>query len=261
MSLGPLDTLQSVVSPSDDDVSNRETPIVAADQATVMTANRSLSRRRFLAGATATGSVGLAGCTAQLPGNAAKVESSTELDENTLIWEYPASAVQSNRKNDGIGYAAIRFRALNVAVDGGSAAPVLNFRLNSTVADVAAGESSQGYQADWFQFRIGVSRRYDGVSGLRTFVQPPQWPEVQTTYGYEDAMRELVVEAPSVNEKGTITVEGRFRPSGPTLPRQLHCQFEVQTSQPGPFGRTVLADGRSTFDVSELALPEGVRVE
>lgn len=148
-----------------------------------------------------------------------------------------------------------------MAADAGSVSPVLNFRLNSTVADIAAGESDKGYQADWFQFRIGVPRTDDGLSGLRTFVQPPQWPEVQTTYGSEGAMRELVVKAPSVNEEGTITVKGRFRPSGTALPRQLHCQFDVQASQPGPFGRTVLADGRATFDVSELDLPEGVTVE
>ncbi len=69
------------------------------------------------------------------------------------------------------------------------------------------------------------------------------------------------MKAPGVNAEGTIVVEGRFRPPGTTLPRQLHCRFEVQASEPGLFGRTVLADGRATFDVSELDLPEGVTIQ
>jgi hypothetical protein len=262
MPLGPRYDLRSLVSASDDDDDgNGNHPSVAADQGAETSPDRLLSRRHFLTGATAAATVDLAGCTAQRPGNAASVDSSTKRDGNTLIWNYPASAVQSNGRHEGIGYAAIRLRALNTAVDAGSVAPVLDFRLNSTVADIASGEPYQGYQADWFQFHIGLPRTYDGLSGLQAFVQPPQWPEVQTTYGYEGAMRELIVKAPSVNEEGTITVDGRFRPSGTTLPRQLRCQFEVQASQSGLFGRTVLADGSATFDVSELDLPAGVTVE
>lgn len=261
MPLGPLHNLRSLGFVSGDNASNDVPSSVKSNQTTNTNSDQLLSRRRFLASATATGTVGFAGCSGHLPGNAETIDSSIKRDENTLIWNYPASAVQRNGRNEGIGYAAIRFRAVNTAADTSSAAPVLGFRLNSTVGDIAAGKSYQGYQADWFQFYVGVPQTYDGLSGLRTFVQPLSWPELQTTYGYEDSVRELSVKAPCVNEKGTITVDGRFRPSRATFPRELHCQFKIQASQSGTFGRTVLANGRATFDVSELDLPEGVTVE
>ena len=258
MPLGSRYNLQSLVSASNDEDGNGDLPSVAADQDAETRPDRLFSRRHFLAGATATATVDLAGCTAQLPGNAASVDSSTKRDGNTLIWNYPASAVQSNGRNEGIGYAAIRLRALNMAVDADSVVPALQFRLNSTVADLPAGKSSQGYQADSFRFHIGVPRTYDGAAGLRAFVRPPQWPEIRTTYGYNGAVRELAVQAPDVHEEGTIIVDGRFQPYDATLPSELHCGFEVQASQSGPLGRTVRADGRETFDVSVLDLPEGI---
>jgi hypothetical protein len=211
-----------------------------------------------VAGGTAAAAISVAGCTERVPGNAARVDSESELNGNTLIWNYPASVVRNDEQNEGIGYASIRFRAFDMVGNTGSVDPVLQFRLNSTVGDIAAGESYEEYQADWFRFRIGVPRTYDGVSGLRASVQPPQWPAVRTTYGHEGAMRELVVKSPSVQTEGTIIVEGEFRPAGTTLPRQLHCQFEVQASQQAPLGRAVVADGRATFDVTTLGLPEGV---
>jgi hypothetical protein len=216
------------------------------------------SRRQLLTAVGVAGATGLAGCTARLPANAASVDSSPTRDGSTLIWAYPASAIESNQRDGGIGYAAIRFQVFNLAVDTNAVVPVLEFRLNSTVADIAAGASYQGYQADSFRFRIGVPRTYDGAAGLRALVQPPQWPEIRTTYGYDDTMRELVVTAPKVNEEGTIIVEGRFHLPDTTLPSQLHCGFEIQASQPGPLGRTVRADGREPFDVSALDLPEGI---
>lgn len=261
MSLPPFQALHALVFSTGDDDSNSTPSAVAAEQSPGPSAGRGLSRRGFLASGATAASAGVAGCTAQLPGDAASVESSTTLDGNTLIWDYPASAVQDDDQEEGIGYASIRFRALDIAVDEESVSPVLQFRLNSTVADIAAGESYQEYQADWFRFRIGVPRTYDEVSALRAFVQPPQWPEVQTTYGYTGALRELLVKAPRVNTEGTIIVEGRFRPLGTTLPRQLHCQFAVQASKQELLGQTVLADGRATFDVSELALPDGVTID
>lgn len=102
MTLGPLHTHRSLVFASNDDGRNGDLPPVAADQATDTTPDRLLSRRRFLADTTATATVGLAGCTAQLPGSAASVDSSTKRDGNTLIWNYPASAVQNNGRNGGL---------------------------------------------------------------------------------------------------------------------------------------------------------------
>lgn len=241
----------------DEDGSNDTSPSDAPAQTAETTTDRALSRRRVLAGGVATASVGLAGCTAHLPGNAASVDCQRRLDGDTLVWSYPAGAAQGDGDalTEGIGYAAIRFRAFDAATDQSAVAPTVRFRLNSTV-----GESDRGYKANWFRFRIGVPRTDDDVSGLRASVQPPQWPEVQTTYGYEGATRDLLVEAPNVNEAGTVTVDGRFRSSGTTLPRRLHCQFEVKASQSGSFGRTVRAEGHATFDVSELALPAEITV-
>ncbi|SFR36848.1 MULTISPECIES: hypothetical protein [Halorubrum] len=258
MPLGPLHSHRSSNSSSEDYASEDESSSGTADQVGPTTPTRTVSRRRFLAGVTATASVSLAGCTARLPGKAASVDSRTTRDGNTLIWAYPASAAESDQGFEGIGYAAIRFQVFNMAVDADSVIPALQFRLNSTVADLAAGESYQGYQADSFRFYIGVPRTYDGAAGLRAFVQPPQWPDIRTTYGYTGAVRELAVQAPDVHEDGTIIVEGRFQPYDATLPSELHCGFEVQASQSGPLGRTVRVDGRETFDVSVIDLPEGI---
>jgi hypothetical protein len=192
MPLSPLYSHRSSSSSSEDHASEDEPSSGTADQVGTTTPTGTVSRRRFLAGVTATASVGLAGCTARLPGNAAAVDFRTTRDENTLIWAYPATAVESNQRDGGIGYAAIRFQAFNMAVDADSVVPVLQLRLNSTVADIAAGESYQRYQADSFRFHIGVPRTYDGAAGLRAFVQPPQWPDIRTTYGYDGAVRELV---------------------------------------------------------------------
>lgn len=220
---------------------------------------RSTSRRRFFGGVATAAGVCLAGCAGRLPGNTAGIDATTRTDGNTLLWDYPAGAAEGD-DSDGIGYASIRFRALDLAETDRSVKPTLQFRLNSTVGDIAAGEPYEGYQADWFRFRVGVSRTYDDAAGLRAFVQPKQWPEIETTYGYRDGRRLLVVMAPDVNEAGTITVDGQFRPTGATLPRQLYCEFEVQASQPGLLGRTVAAAGRETFDLSGLDLPDSIAV-
>ena len=258
MPLPALHSHRSSNSSSEDYASEDVSSSGTADQVGPTTPTRTVSRRRFLAGATATASVSLAGCTARLPGKAASVDSRTTRDGNTLIWAYPASAAESDQGFEGIGYAAIRFQVFNMAVDADSVVPALQFRLNSTVADLAAGKSYQGYQADSFRFHIGVPRTYDGAAGIRAFVQPPQWPDIRTTYGYNGGVRELAVQAPDVHEDGTIIVEGRFQPYDATLPSELHCGFEVQASQTGPLGRTVRADGRETFDVSVIDLPEGI---
>jgi hypothetical protein len=259
MPLGPLHihSHRSSNSSSEDYASEDEPSSGTADQVGPTTPTRTVSRRRFLAGVTATASVSLAGCTARLPGMAASVDSRTTRDGNTLIWASLASAAESDQGFEGIGYAAIRFQVFNMTVDADSVVPALQFRLNSTVADLAAGESYQGYQADSFRFHIVVPRTYDGAAGLRAFVQPPQWSDIRTTYGYNGAVRELAVQAPDVHEE-TIIVEGRFQSYDATLPSELHCGFEVQASQSGPLGRAVRADGRETFDVSVINLPEGI---
>lgn len=260
MPLSPLHGHCSLNSSSEDHASEDEPSAGTTDQVGTTTPTDAVSRRRFLTGVTATASVGLAGCAAQVPGNAASVDARPTRDDNTLTWKYPASAVESDQGDEGIGYAAIRFQMSNMAVDADSVVPVLQFRLNSTVSDIAAGESYQGYQADSFRFNIGIPRTYDGTAGLRAFVQPPHWPDIRTTYGYDGGVRELVVQAPDVHEEGTIIVEGRFRPYNAMLPGELHCGFEVQASQSGPLGQTVRADGRATFDVSALDLPEEITV-
>jgi len=106
-----------------------------------------------------------------------------------------------------------------------------------------------------------VPRSYDGVDGLRAFVQPPRWPEIRTTYGYRNSRRDLDVRVPDVNTDGTLTIEGRFRAPGATLPGQLYCGFETRASQRGPLERAVVADGAETFDLSTLDLPDGVTLE
>lgn len=217
-----------------------------------------VSRRGLLAGVAATTSAGLAGCAGRLPGDATSVDAADRLEDDTLVWDYPAAAVDDGGDGEGIGYAAVRLRALDVAPAAESTTAGLRFRLNSTVGEAGATTSADGYQADWFRFRLGVPRSFDGVAGLRAFVQPPPWPALEVTYGSRANLRELVVAAPTVDGAGTVTVEGRFQSSGAALPRQLRCQFAVQASQSTPFGRTLVAEGTRTFDLSTLALPDGV---
>lgn len=222
---------------------------------------RVTSRRRVLAVLATTATAGLAGCAGRLPGEARSVDATARTDSDTVVWDYPADAVADGENFEGIGYAAVRLQALDVAETEASASAVLRFRLNSTVGRTGAAAPSDGYQADWFRFRIGVPRTYEDVSALRAFVQPTAWPALETTYGYRETFRELVVAAPDVHEDGTITVTGRLQPSGRTLPRRLRCQFAVQASQSSPLGRTVVADGTETFDLSALDLPRGVTLD
>jgi hypothetical protein len=79
----------------------------------------------------------------------------------------------------------------------------------------------QGYQADWFRFRIGVPRSYDHVSGVRALVQPNQWPDRRVTCA-ERPVRELAVIAPEVDADGTVAVEGQCRSADEALPRRLY---------------------------------------
>lgn len=220
--------------------------------------NQSISRRRVLAGAAATASVSLAGCGGRFPNSATTVDATTHRDGNALVWEYPASAVQANGDGDRIGYASIHLEAVDLAWDTDRVMPGLRFTLNSTVGDAGSSERAGGYQADWFRFRIGVPRSYDDTSSFRAFVQPNQWPELRVIYDYVDAVRELEVMAPDVDTDGTIRIEGRFQSSSTTLPRQLHCGFDVQASRSTMLGRTVTAGGRATFDVSTLDRPDEV---
>lgn len=220
-----------------------------------------VSRRTFLAGGAAAASLGLAGCAGRAPGTTADIDVAARTDGSQLLWDYPARAVEDDEDSDGIGYAAIRFGVVDTVGPNTSVDPALTFRLNSTVGGIAAGSSYKGYQADWFRFRLGVPRSYDGLAGLRASVRPRRWPEIQTTYGYHNARRDLVVHAPHVHSDGTIVVEGRFRPPGTTVPRQVHCGFEVHASRSGPLGRRVLATGQELFDLSTVDLPDGITVE
>ena len=199
-------------------------------------------------------SVGSAGCGGRLP-TTTTADSVVRRDDATVVWAYPASAVRGDEDSEGIGYAAVEFDVSDRARNADEVLPTLAFTLNSTVGTTSAGE---GYQADRFRFRFGVPRTYDDTSGFRAFVRPNQWPAVSTTYGYDDGERALVVTAADVNTDGTVTVDGQFRSTDPTLPRRLRCGFEAKASQEGPLGRTVTVDGRTTLDVSTLDLPEGI---
>lgn len=218
-----------------------------------------LSRRRLLAGAGAAASTGLTGCGGRLPGGPpARVDSVGEVEDGRVVWRYPAGAIEGD-EDDGIGYASVRFRVFDaLGGESDAVAPVLRFDCNSTVGRIAAGRGYRGYEADRFRFRIGVPRTYEDVAGLAALVRPPAWPEVRTTFDYRDAVRELDLLVPRVNSDGTIKVGGRLRPTRAVLPRQLFCSFEVRASRPGPVGRSVVADGRETIDLSTLDLPDGV---
>jgi len=210
------------------------------------------SRRRFLATATAAVAAPLAGCSG-LAGGPDEVDARTVTTDGELVWVYPAD-VPSGDSGDtrgawdanGIGYGSI---GLETATGTGKHGLLLRFDFNSTVGGIASGEAYERYQADWFRFRLGPPRDFEGP--FAAYVTPPQSFRVETRYGRDD--RTLVVEAPAVDTEGTILVEGRAHLQ--SLPDQLQCAFTVQASQEGRLGRTVRASDRETVDLSAVADP------
>jgi hypothetical protein len=250
----PLQALRAAVSSTDSGVPDADPP----EPATGPDPTPGASRRQLLAGLGTAASAGLAGCAGRLPGQRTSLDVATRVQDDRVVWDYPADAVADDEGSDGIGYAAARFDAVDTAGREAAVEPALVVRLNSTVGGIAASEPYRDYQADAFRFRLGVPSSYDGDAALRATIEPPVWPTVRTTYGYENDRRTLVVAAPEVDSDGTVVVEGRFRSSRPVLPRQLVCGVEVKVSRPGPLGRAAVASDRESFDLSSLDLPEGV---
>lgn len=257
MPSGPLQKLRAPSRDSAPPTTDSETP-PGDSRVNPPKRDSPVSRRGFLTGSATAASIGLAGCAGRVPGTAATVDAASRIDGEQLIWDYPARAVEGEKNPDRIGYAAVQLRVLDTAGPEQPADPILRFSLNSTVGSI---EGYERYQADWFRFRLGVPRSYDDTTSLEASVQPIQWPEIQTTYGYHESRRDLVVYAPDVNSDGTIEIVGRFRPAGTTLPRQLYCGFEVHASRPSLLGESVVATDGEMFDVSTLDLPDGVTLK
>lgn len=204
--------------------------------------DRTSTRRRILVGAGSTASVSLTGCVSRLPGiEPGSVDTETTTERNKLSWTYPPTDDGSN----GIDYASVR-------VDGPfhrKHPSAVRFRFNSTVGGIASGESYEGYEANWFRFRVGLPADYPSSNTARFRVQPPPWPEIRVRYDRRGGRRDLVVDVPTVNSGGTIEIPFVVDPASNAPLKRLRCSFAAQVSQSNVLGKTVRVTSQGTLEL------------
>jgi hypothetical protein len=201
-----------------------------------------VSRRRALATLGTVVSGGLAGCASRVPGTGPEhvsVEQTLEDDRDPrLVWEF---LPREDGRADGIGYAAVE---ASRTVEREARPPALRLEFNSTVGGIAADDPYEGYDLDWFRFRIWPPSTYENRLGYSVRVEPPgQWDNFSTQYDVRGPVRRTTVELRDANTRGTILVPAVFDPGGDALPKKLHCSFTVQASRGGLFGETIRATG------------------
>jgi len=201
--------------------------------------------RRALLATLGTGTAAaLAGCAGRGPVAGPKeVDAERTVETSGVDWEFPPT----DDDTDGIGYASVELDRNRSTVR-----PPREYRLtlNATVRGEHASEPYQGYQTDWFRFRVGPPAAYATRHGFEMRVEPPPWPAFSVRYDRRAGRRELVVESEQFGADGTITFDLLFVPGGSPAPQRLHCSFAVQASRGGALAKTVKADGQGT-----LALP------
>lgn len=208
-----------------------------------------VSRRHFLAGATAAVSGAIAGCSGRVPGTEPThlgVETTVETDQDPrLLWQYP----QREGDADGVGYAAVEVEPIPQRDDRPLA---MHLEFNSTVGHIASEQPYKGYHLDWFRFRVWPPATYNGRINHRVRVEPPgQWEEFSAHYDIRGNARRTTVELRNVETQGTITVPAVFESGTDSLPDRLHCSFTVQASRPGFFGKTVRVAAQDTLPLSQ----------
>lgn len=185
--------------------------------------------------------VALTGCTGRIPGaSPEQINAERTIKPDEIHWEYPPLD-----NADGIGYARVELSRVR---DPKRSSTVYQFDLNSTVGGPAASEPYKGYQADWFEFRIGPPAEYASQHNLETWVQPPPWPEVRLRYDRKDGWKQTIVEVKDLNDDGTISFPLQFAPIGSPSPNRFHCSFEVQASKGGLLEKSVRATGHGILE-------------
>lgn len=208
-----------------------------------------VSRRRLLAGLGTGVSGMLAGCTGGLPGTGPRqIDATQTVTEREIVWRYPPTEGDT----DGIGYAAI---GIDRVSQRGAVDPILHMRFNSTVGGVAAGESYQEFEADWFRFRIGPPATYPSDQALDMRVQPPTWPRIELSYDHMSGSRHLVVESEHIGSAGTIEVPIVVAGGGEALPERLTVRSTVQASEPGVLDQPVRMTARGSLPLGPLDSP------
>lgn len=202
------------------------------------------SRRAVLASVGAATTTALAGCGGRIPGTGPQridAEETTETDQDPrLVWQYPPREGDT----EGIGYASVEARVLRRE----GSAPEARLTFNSTIGGIASAEPYEGYQPDWFRFRIRPPETYDGGLAHAVRVEPPgQWEGFAAYYDVQGSVRRTTVELRDVDTQGTIQIPAVFDPGTDPLPDRLHCSFTVQASRPGLLGRTVRVADRGTL--------------
>lgn len=201
------------------------------------------TRRRLLAGLGTAAAAGLAGCAGRLPGGHATAEAEAIVETNRIRWEYPPTEGDS----EGIGYAAVSVEGL---VRRQRLPPALRLAFNSTVGMLASGEGYEGYEPDWFRFRVEPPYGYERLNSFEVRVEPPgQWEGFSAYYDRQGVHRRFFLELRDVDTEGTILVPAVFDPGAGALPERLRCSFAVQVSRPGPLGKTVRVSGTETLEV------------
>lgn len=195
------------------------------------------TRRRVIAAVGTAVTAGLAGCSGQIPGTAPEqIDTETTVEDGRdprILWRYP----RREGEKDGIGYAAVEIDRI---VQQDSPDTAIHLAFNSTVGSLAADEPYEGYQPDWFRFRIWPPASYDGRINHRVRVEPPgQWEDFSAYYDIQGNVRRTTVELRNVSTEGTIEIPAVFDPGPDSLPDRLHCSFTVQASRSGFLGKTV----------------------
>lgn len=207
------------------------------------------SRRGVLA-SISTGALGsLAGCSGRLPGTDPvhlDTEETVETDPDpTLLWRYPSR----EGDHEGIGYAAVELTRIRTEKSRPSA---LELTFNSTIGSIASNEPYQGYQPDWFRFRIWPPTTYEGRLSHRVRVEPPgQWSGFSLYYDIRGTVRHTIVELQDVETQGSIIIPAVFDLSMNGLPDHLNCSFTVQASRPGFLGETIRVSDNGQLPIDQ----------
>jgi len=207
------------------------------------------TRRQVVASFGAIATSALSGCSGQLPGTTPTqldAETTVETDgDSRVLWEYPPR----EDDEDGIGYAAVKIDRITQS-DGQR--PQMHLTFNSTIGGIASSPPYEGYQSDWFRFRIWPPTAYEGRISHEVRVAPPgQWERFSTYYDIQSSVRQTTVELRNAHTQGTIRIPAVFDPGAAPLPERLHCSFTVQASRPGFFGETVRVAGQDTLPLGK----------
>ncbi|SDM21329.1 hypothetical protein SAMN04487949_1296 [Halogranum gelatinilyticum] len=202
------------------------------------------SRRRLLS-TLATGlTAATAGCAGSVPEQHDRL-TTTQFEDSSerIAWDFQTASAEYRT-----GYAALRLQRRLDDGDADTPDPTL-FQFNASL------DLDNDFEFDWYRARISTPTDYHQRYGDVTYrVTPPgQWEDFCVYFQRHATRRELVVEHRGVDTEGTILTPVVVNPVTDPFPPALRCQFTLQASKSGAFGRTIrIADsGQLVFESEE----------